>query len=211
MEDFVVKVILVGATGVGKTSFITRYCDRTIIDDFHTPTIGVDLKVSRHDVEGKKIKCHVWDTAGQDNFETIVTTYFKGVGGVVAVFDVTNPSSLKKAEQWIKKVEVQNSATVLPVMLLANKIDKRHDMSTISDAKNLADTFGWIYREVSSKSNLNVDNAFDALIDEIYYKVIKENIDSPGIKVAGNKDTVRLLSRDCSNTSSGIFKCCRVS
>ena len=211
MEDFVVKVILVGATSVGKTSFITRYCDKTIIEDFHVPTIGVDLKVSRHDVEGKKIKCHIWDTAGQDNFENIVTTYFKGVGGVVAVFDVTCPSTLKKAEQWIKKVELQNSASVLPVMLLANKIDKKHDMSTISEAKKLADTFGWIYKEVSAKSNLNVDNAFDCLIDEIYYKIIKKNIESPGIKVAGNNETVRLLSRDCTNNGNGIFKCCRVS
>ena len=211
MDDFVVKVILVGATGVGKTSFITRYCDKTVPEHFHVPTIGVDLKVSRHDIEGKKLKCHIWDTAGQDNFESIVTTYFKGVGGVVAVFDVTCPSTLKKAEQWVKKVELQNNATVLPVMLLANKIDKKHDMRTVSEAKNLADTFGWIYKEVSTKSNLNVDNAFDSLIDEIYYNVIKKNIESPGIKVAGNNETIRLLSRDCTNGSSDLFKCCRVS
>tara|TARA_A100001011_G_scaffold104659_1_gene110752 strand:- start:215 stop:847 length:633 start_codon:yes stop_codon:yes gene_type:complete len=209
MEDFVVKVILVGATGVGKTSFITRYCDKTIPDDFHAATVGVDLKVSTHDVEGKKIKCHIWDTAGQDNFETIVTTYFKGVGGVVAVFDVTCPSTLQNAEQWIKKVELQNSATVLPIMLLANKIDKKHNISTIAEAKKLSDKIGWIYKEVSAKNNLNIDNSFDSLIGEIYYKVIKKNIESPGIKIAGNNENIRLRSRDCSN-SSGLFKCCQV-
>ena len=210
MEDFVIKVILVGECSVGKTSFITGYCDKDRVDDFYTPTIGVDLKVSRHEVEGKKMKCHIWDTAGQDNFETIVTTYFKGVGAVICMFDITQPSTLTKAESWVRKVKAHNSAEVLPVLLVANKIDRQHEIRTASEAKKMADRNGWLYGEVSAKSGLNVNRVFDNLVEEVYYNVIKKDIQSPGIKVAGSNDKIRLLAKKTEDENK-LFKCCTIS
>ena len=210
LDDVVIKIILVGECAVGKTSFITRYCDKSIMEDFHSPTIGVDLKISRHKIEGKNLKCHIWDTAGQDNFETIVTTYFKGVGGVICMFDVTRPTSLERAKEWIKKVKLQNNAEVLPVMLLANKIDKEHTMKTVIDAKNIATLNEWNYKEISVKNNMYVDDAYEGFIHYIYESVIKKNIPSPGIRTVVDNDKVRLISNEKSD-GSGMFKCCRVS
>lgn len=70
-----IKIIIVGDSGVGKTNIISRYCgaegDDTVFKDYHVATIGVDFNTKLLKLEGRNIKMQIWDTAGQERFKTI--------------------------------------------------------------------------------------------------------------------------------------------
>lgn len=68
--DYMVKLIIIGDSGVGKTNILTRFCEN-IFKDSHVATIGVDFSVKTIQVEDKKIRLQIWDTAGQERFKTI--------------------------------------------------------------------------------------------------------------------------------------------
>merc|ERR1711936_121238 len=90
--DHLFKLLLIGDSGVGKSSLILRFADDTFNGSF-IPTIGVDFKVKTVDVGGTKIKMQIWDTAGQERFRTIVSTYYRGAHGIIVVYDVTDRQS----------------------------------------------------------------------------------------------------------------------
>jgi len=210
MEDFIVKVILVGATGVGKTSFVTKYCDGYITDHAHVPTIGVDFKVTRENVKGKIIKCHIWDTAGQENFVSIITSYFKSVGAVIAMFDVTRPKTLNDAVMWIDRVKENTSSENLPIILVANKIDREHQCKIVSEAKTMANKNSWLYTEISAITGLNINNVMTELIDYVYTEIIEKDIPTVGVRRAGHtREKTKLLGKK--GQDDGIFTCCKVS
>jgi Ras-related protein Rab-8A len=70
MYDYMVKLIIIGDSGVGKTNILTRFCEN-IFKETHVATIGVDFSVRTIQIEDKKIRLQVWDTAGQERFKTI--------------------------------------------------------------------------------------------------------------------------------------------
>ena len=68
--DYMIKLIIIGDSGVGKTNILTRFCEN-IFKDTHVATIGVDFNVKTIDIEDKRLKLQIWDTAGQERFKTI--------------------------------------------------------------------------------------------------------------------------------------------
>lgn len=94
-----VKIIIVGDSGVGKTNIISRYCaeegEEGQFRDYHVATIGVDFSVKYVQVEDRKLKLQIWDTAGQERFRTITETYYKGAAGIILVYSVDNEESFR--------------------------------------------------------------------------------------------------------------------
>lgn len=89
--DVQIKLLLLGDSGVGKTSLMSRFSE----DKFNMSqlsTAGVDYKSSYMDMGGKRVKCQVWDTAGQQRFHVITHSYYKGVHGIILVYDVADPT-----------------------------------------------------------------------------------------------------------------------
>lgn len=89
--DVQIKLLLLGDSGVGKTSLMTRYSE----DKFSASllsTAGVDYKSAYMEVAGKRVKCQVWDTAGQQRFHVITHSYYKGAHGIILVYDVADPT-----------------------------------------------------------------------------------------------------------------------
>lgn len=81
------KFLIVGDSGVGKTSLLMRYCE----DKFHTDflsTIGVDFKIKKIETENHQITLNIWDTAGQERFRNITKAFYKGAHGVVLVYSI---------------------------------------------------------------------------------------------------------------------------
>src|SRR5687767_1706135 len=101
--DYLVKLIIIGDSGVGKSTIMSMYCDDTFMENY-VSTIGVDFKVKIIDVNDKIAKVQIWDTAGQERFKSITRSYYKDANGVLLVFDLTNRQSFIKLEQWINEI-----------------------------------------------------------------------------------------------------------
>ena len=100
MENYVlVKVLIIGDSGVGKSSVLIRYCD----DEFNVsqaPTIGVDFKTKLVQVRGTNLKLALWDTAGQERFRTLTSAYYRGAQGIILVYDCSKRESFDHIVYW---------------------------------------------------------------------------------------------------------------
>ena len=107
----------------------------------------------------KSIKTHIWDTAGQDSFASIISTYYRGIAAAVIVFDVTRKSSFNKCSFWLDQININNgtSGYYPTLMLVGNKIDKSTRSVTYQEAKTFADKNNMIYYETSAKNNTNTN------------------------------------------------------
>merc|ERR1712182_16612 len=85
--DHLFKILLVGDSGVGKSSVLLRFTQNEFED--MSPTIGVDFKLKMMNVEDERLKLTIWDTAGQERFRTLTSSYYRGAHGIIFVYDVT--------------------------------------------------------------------------------------------------------------------------
>ena len=98
------KIIVIGATGVGKTSIVNRLINKNFEIETQS-TIGVEFKTYFIDVEGEKIKLQIWDTAGQERFRSVSRGYFRNAVGALVVFDLTSRESFDKVSSWLEDLQ----------------------------------------------------------------------------------------------------------
>ena len=93
-EQYLLKLIIIGDCGVGKTNILVRFCDNVYKPNY-VATIGVDFKLKSMTIANKKIKFQIWDTAGQQRYRTIAQTYYKGVAGIILAYSITDDRSFQ--------------------------------------------------------------------------------------------------------------------
>ena len=182
--DHLVKILLVGDSGVGKSSLLARFISDSF--DEQGPTVGVDFKLKHVDVDGTRLKLTVWDTAGQERFRTLTSSYYRGAHGVVFVYDVTSRESFENArETWRKEVEMYGTIANSVKIVIGNKID-REDERTVArkEGVGFAKEYGCLFLECSAKTKVRVAEAFDELVKGI--------LDAPGLLVDEVDDGVKL-------------------
>ena len=112
-KPLLLKLLLIGDSGVGKTNILTRFAENKFAENYIT-TIGVDFKVKTVEIDGRPVKLQIWDTAGQERFRTITTTYYRGTHGVMVVYDVTNGASFSNVKLWLSELKKNcDSAAIL--------------------------------------------------------------------------------------------------
>lgn len=185
--DYLLKILLVGDMGVGKSCILSRYCDNEF-NDIHQSTIGVDFKVRTIKLpqSRKCVKMQLWDTAGQERFRTVTTSYYRGAHGAFVVFDVTNELSFRNVEKWIDEIRRYTpSHQTGPIVVIGNKVDSELKRCVSrEDAQVLTQRLGVKYFETSAKfplrgNDLNI--IFDDMCEQIidlglvsgYYRKIK--------------------------------------
>ena len=165
-EQSLLKILLIGDSGVGKTSIILRFADG---DFFEKPsTVGVDFKVKQLQVGEHNLKLQLWDTAGQERFRTMTTSYFRGAHGILLTYSMTDEASFESIDHWYDEINC-HAEKYAQVMLIANKSDLQNSR-TISEEKGkiLADKLGSVgYFEVSAKEDSNLHQAMSALCKKI--------------------------------------------
>lgn len=181
--DMIMKLLLVGDSGVGKSCLLLRFVEDKFKTSFVT-TIGIDFKIRTIESKGKKIKLQVWDTAGQERFRTITTAYYRGAMGIVLIYDVTDARSFENVENWFQTV-TQHSNEDAQIFLVGNKCDDSEGRQVSTEqGQELAAKLNIPFLEASAKSNTNVDAIFYELAGIIQDK----HVDSEPEKQSGGID-----------------------
>lgn len=166
--EYLYKIVLIGDSGVGKTNLLERLAHNRFNTSTRS-TIGVEFDTKCFIVDGKKIKAQIWDTAGQERYRAITSAYYRGAVGAIVVYDITRKESFENAtNQWIKQLK-DNSESGIVISLVGNKTDlseKRQVKSQI--AREAAQIGGYQLTETSALSDLNVQEAFQSLVEKIY-------------------------------------------
>ncbi|XP_038684292.1 ras-related protein RABE1c-like isoform X2 [Tripterygium wilfordii] len=165
--DYLIKLLLIGDSGVGKSCLLLRFSDDSFTTSFIT-TIGIDFKIRTVELDGKRIKLQIWDTAGQERFRTITTAYYRGAMGILLVYDVTDESSFNNIRNWIRNIE-QHASDNVNKILVGNKADMDESRRAVptSSGQALADEYGIKFFETSAKTNFNVEQVFFTIARDI--------------------------------------------
>eukprot|EP01113_Clastostelium_recurvatum_P025023 TRINITY_DN2_c1_g1_i2.p1 TRINITY_DN2_c1_g1~~TRINITY_DN2_c1_g1_i2.p1 ORF type:complete len:208 (-),score=29.89 TRINITY_DN2_c1_g1_i2:47-670(-) len=164
-SEYLLKLVLAGESGVGKSSLTLRYADNYFSDTF-LATIGVDFKIKFLHIDSHSVKMQIWDTAGQERFRSISRAYFRGAHGVILCYDVTDRMSFDKIPTWLEDIRKITGAHTR-LLLVGTKVDApRREVSTL-EGKAIADKYGLLFLETSSKTNIGVEEAFQQLATTI--------------------------------------------
>ena len=163
--DLVFKIVLVGDSGVGKTNLLTRFSKNEFNLESRT-TIGVEFATRTITTEsGDVIKAQIWDTAGQDRYRAIASSYYRGAMGALLVYDITKLKSFENIEKWLQELR-DNGQPNMALMLIGNKTDlaKMREVKT-EDAATYAEKEQMAILETSALDSTNVNFAFECIIN----------------------------------------------
>jgi small GTP-binding protein len=167
------KIILVGDSGVGKTSLVNRYMGYDFQQNLKS-TVNVDFKIKSISVSTEVgAELTIWDTCGQERFRSMTRNYFADAQGIVLVYDVGEMNSFDNLDVWLEAIK-DNSKKDPAIILVANKIDLEERKVTKEKGTKFAEKHGIMYAETSSKEGINIDSPFEKLTNTLINK-IKEN------------------------------------
>jgi len=202
--DYLLKLLLIGDSGVGKTCLLFRFAEDTFNSAFIS-TIGIDFKIRTIEVDGKKLKLQIWDTAGQERFRTITTAYYRGAAGIMLVYDLTSERSFDHIQNWMRNIE-EHATEDVKKMIVANKADLTEKRAISKErGQTLAMEHGVSFFETSAKGGQNVYEAFMSISREI-----KQEMD---IKASEKPDhmpsrRVKIQADDGRGWNAGMNSCC---
>ena len=169
IED--IKIITLGNSAVGKSSFILKYTDNSFSQEYLS-TLGVDYKHKKIKLKnGKDVRLSIFDTAGQERFKSVSFSFIKKADGVILIYDISDLDSFKAVDNWIKSIR-ETGKEKLPIVLVGNKCDLSDDKRKISleEGQDKANEFQIPFYETSCKDGINIKEVFEKLVDDIIEK-----------------------------------------
>lgn len=154
------KVVIVGNTKVGKTCIVDRLVSGAMNDEV-SPTIGASFMTFQVHRPNGDVRLHLWDTAGQEKFMSITSTYYRNSSYAIVVFDLSDQNSFDDLPKWIHDLR-ENAPDSVQLFLVGNKKDLIHDRKITRDtAQRFADSNNFaFYREVSALTGEGVKELF---------------------------------------------------
>jgi len=164
-KKVLLKVIILGDSGVGKTSLMNQYVNKKFTNQYKA-TIGADFLTKEVLVDDCLVTMQIWDTAGQERFQSLGVAFYRGADCCVLVYDVNNGKSFETLDSWRDEFLIQASPRDpenFPFVVLGNKIDVEESRRMVSPKRAMTwcQSKGNIpYFETSAKESINVENAF---------------------------------------------------
>ncbi|KAI9297303.1 vacuolar biogenesis protein [Neoconidiobolus thromboides FSU 785] len=185
------KVIILGDSGVGKTSLMNQYVNKKFTNQYKA-TIGADFLTKEVIVEDRVVTMQIWDTAGQERFQSLGVAFYRGADCCVLCYDVNNAKSFETLDSWRDEFLIQSSPRDpenFPFVVLGNKIDLEESKREISEKRATAwcTSKGNIpYFETSAKEAINVEEAFQTIAKNALSQESDIEVDFPDpIKLDG--------------------------
>ena len=162
IESF--KVVLIGETGVGKTSIITQFIDQTFQEDIQTTTGGTFSTKSVSCGNGKVLKFEIWDTAGQERYRALAKMFYKDANAAIMVYDVTRKETFEELKNyWAGQVK-DNAPEKIILVIAGNKSDLiEQETVDEGEARNFAKELNAIFISTSAKSSEGINSLFEEI------------------------------------------------
>ena len=167
------KLVVLGDSGVGKTTLINSYVNHEFCASFKA-TIGADFSSKQVTVGNDTVELCIWDTAGEERFHSIGSTFYRGADACLLVYDLTQRDSLNRLEYWMDDI-VQKSGISnqdeFPFIVFGNKSDLVESRQIDPEAASKwVEAKGWPHFMVSAKTSLNLDEGFQKIV-EVYLSI----------------------------------------
>ena len=182
------RVITLGDSGVGKTNFIFRFIDDKFSLNYFS-TFGIDTKFKNVKLDnGCEIKFKIFDTAGQERFKSISQNYIKKANGILLMYSISDKASFNNIENWKTNIK-ENSGNKNAIVLIATKCDLNEERVVSKESgEALAKQFGINFYETSSKSNINIKEAFFDIAGQIIEKNKGKKLFNNNLELQQNKE-----------------------
>ena len=164
----VLKIIVVGDSGVGKTAICWKFVDDRFIEQ-HKATIGADLLTKSMDIGSyKNVLLQIWDTAGQERFQSMSSAFWRGANACILIYDITDKLSFQSINKWrenlLREIDSEQIDN-FPLLLIGNKsdLDEKEREVPIFDARNYAQKYQMLFYETSAKNGYNINSSINEL------------------------------------------------
>ena len=207
---YLLKFVIIGDSGVGKSNILLRYINNTFSDEFKA-TVGVEFGAKNLEINKRIYRVQIWDTAGQENFRSIARAYYKNSVCACIVYDITNRASFDSVQSWIDDCSKQTPKTVL-LILIGNKNDLKEKREVqYEEGEEFAKKRNMIFLETSAKTGNNISDIFEKSIKQIDKNIMDNKYDlsneNCGIRKGMEKRESFLLSVE-KNKKKKKKKCC---
>ncbi len=165
-QVLVLKIMVAGDGGVGKTTLLRKFVSGSF-DGATAMTIGVQFHAKEVKYDGQTVSLQLWDLGGQDHFRFMLPSYTLGAKGALLLYDTTRPSSLDSLEEWVKICRTH--CKDMPILFCGTKTDLTSSRCiSAAHAKILLEPLTMFdHLELSAKTGLNVEKAFQVLVAKI--------------------------------------------
>ena len=210
--DYLLKYIIIGDAAVGKSNLLLRFAQNDFKAEYQL-TIGVEFGAKNIDINNKKFRLQIWDTAGQENYRSITRAYYKNSVCAILVYDISNRDSFDHISNWIEDCLAQSPKTVFMV-LVGNKSDLNDNRKvSFQEGQDMARNNNMMFFETSAKTGENVDKIFEDSAKEISNKINQGYYDlesdvcgiKRGLNAGGPGSAVFINNNNNQNNES---KCC---
>ncbi|KAJ8255922.1 hypothetical protein COCON_G00197860 [Conger conger] len=197
-----VKMVLLGGSGVGKSSLALRFCK----DEFKasTPTVGCAYLTQVVCLHDSTLRFEIWDTAGEEKYHSVTPLYYRGAHAALVVYDISKKESFMRAQLWLKELEKQYIPGETVVVLVGNKADLSDTRQVpLQVGYRLAESKGLLFIETSAKSGEQVSE----LLMTIAHRVKQSSSEVRGLIEWPEAECVGVLQGE---RSSLLGACCSV-
>ncbi|KAK8863679.1 Ras- protein Rab-22A [Tritrichomonas musculus] len=162
MTELKNKIVILGDSGVGKTSLITQWI-KGQFNENQNPTIGAGYFEKRVEINDEEQKVQIWDTAGEERFQAMAPIYSQNSIGALIVFDLTRKDTMQHIPNWIKCLELNGN---IPIVIAGNKSDLEETRQVSSDeALEYTNNLGHQFFETCANNGSGVDDAFTQIVN----------------------------------------------
>lgn len=218
MEIF--KVVLLGESGVGKTSIISQFVDQTYQEDLQTSTGGTFSSKTFIYGNNQLLKFEIWDTAGQERYRALTTIFYKEANAAILVYDITRVDSFEQLQEyWVKQIQESAPENIITVicgnksdLINQEKVDEEKAreyakeigaLFCLTSAKNaygINDLFIQIAKKYTGEENINIKNDNDedeGMYNSMPAKNINQKRETVTLKKESNKDNKDKKKKKC--------------